>query len=80
MISVIRFAATMCLGENAPISRCLRNHVVIRISQALQGVLTVASTVTSVACFYVGFDDPTSNREILFTTGGFSLLLTVISC
>jgi hypothetical protein len=80
MISIIRFAATMCLGENAPISRCLRNRTVIHISQALQGVMTLASTVTAIACFYVGFDDPTSDREILFTTGGFSLALTVISC
>lgn len=80
MAQMVRLLTCLCIGENALMSRCLRNRSILNLSQVSLALGGLIATVSAIATIYRAIDQPQSDREILWTVGGLSTIITVVSC
>ena len=81
MINAICSLANCFFGDNAPVSRCLRNSKIMKLNTAIQGITVTAASITSVVCFYLVVKDPGgSNNQMDIAIGGAGLILAGVSC
>lgn len=80
MAIAVSLCTRCCFGENALISRCLRNHKVICLSGSTQALIAAASLVSSIACFYLAIKNPENDlAKLQLTIGGVGIVLMVLS-